>query len=201
MVNYSELAKDVWISSPTAKSWLSLLVTSGLIVLKESNMSLFQFLASDNILDEVDNTHIEFISINDAIERNIEIADFILNDSEKNRDEKIIMICDSEELLYELEIKSDMYYSSDYAEEYSNKEYFYALNWRFTIDRSKQLYDYLIKQLEDVVEIEIWSIWLDSYESAKTRRISAKELTVEDLYFLDISKGFKYSECLVITKY
>jgi hypothetical protein len=163
-------------------------------------MSLFQFLASDKILDEVDNTHVEFISINDAIERNIEIADFILNDTKKNRDEEIIMICDSEELLDELEIKSEMYYSSDYAEEYSNKKYFYAMNWRFTIDRSKQLYDYLIKQLKDVEEIEIWSIWLDSHESAKTRRISTEEITVKDLYFLDISKGFKYPECLVVTK-
>ncbi len=35
MVNYSELAKDVGISSPTAKNWLSLLVTSGLVVLIE----------------------------------------------------------------------------------------------------------------------------------------------------------------------
>lgn len=35
MVNYSELAKDVGISSPTAKSWLSLLVTSGIVVLIE----------------------------------------------------------------------------------------------------------------------------------------------------------------------
>lgn len=35
MVNYSELAKDVGISSPTAKTWLSLLVTSGIIVLVE----------------------------------------------------------------------------------------------------------------------------------------------------------------------
>lgn len=35
MVNYSELDKDVGISSPTAKSWLSLLVTSGIIVLVE----------------------------------------------------------------------------------------------------------------------------------------------------------------------
>lgn len=90
-------------------------------------MSLFQFLASDKILDEVDNTYVEFISINDAIERNIKIADFILNDTKKNRDEKIIMICDSEELLDELEIKSDMYYSSDYAEEYSKREYFSSL--------------------------------------------------------------------------
>lgn len=35
MVNYSEIAKDVGISSPTAKSWLSLLVTTGLVVLIE----------------------------------------------------------------------------------------------------------------------------------------------------------------------
>ncbi len=35
MVNYSELAKDVGISSPTAKKWLSLLVVSGIIVLVE----------------------------------------------------------------------------------------------------------------------------------------------------------------------
>ncbi|MBM7560923.1 ATP-binding protein [Fusibacter tunisiensis] len=35
MVNYSDLAKDVGISSPTAKHWLSLLVSSGLVVLIE----------------------------------------------------------------------------------------------------------------------------------------------------------------------
>lgn len=35
MVNYSELAKDVGISSPTAKSWLSILVTSGIVILVE----------------------------------------------------------------------------------------------------------------------------------------------------------------------
>lgn len=35
MVNYVELGKDVGISSPTAKSWLSLLVSSGIVVLVE----------------------------------------------------------------------------------------------------------------------------------------------------------------------
>ena len=35
MLNYSELARDVGISSPTAKKWLSLLVSSGLVVLIE----------------------------------------------------------------------------------------------------------------------------------------------------------------------
>ena len=35
MVNYSELSKDVGISVPTAKKWLSILVTSGIVVLVE----------------------------------------------------------------------------------------------------------------------------------------------------------------------
>ncbi len=35
MVNFSELAKDVGISSPTAKQWLSILVSSGIITLVE----------------------------------------------------------------------------------------------------------------------------------------------------------------------
>ena len=35
MLNYSELAKDVGITSPTAKHWLSILVTSGIVVLIE----------------------------------------------------------------------------------------------------------------------------------------------------------------------
>lgn len=35
MVSYAELAKDVGISAPTAKQWLSILVTSGIIILIE----------------------------------------------------------------------------------------------------------------------------------------------------------------------
>ena len=35
MVNYSELAKDVGISAPTAKQWLSILVSSGIVTLVE----------------------------------------------------------------------------------------------------------------------------------------------------------------------
>jgi hypothetical protein len=51
MVNYSELAKDVGISSPTAKSWLSLLVTSGLVVLVEPyfNNSLKRIVKAPNM--------------------------------------------------------------------------------------------------------------------------------------------------------
>lgn len=39
MVNYTELARDVGISSPTAKQWLSILITSGIVALVEPYFS------------------------------------------------------------------------------------------------------------------------------------------------------------------
>ncbi|PKM53283.1 MAG: hypothetical protein CVV00_13075 [Firmicutes bacterium HGW-Firmicutes-5] len=51
MVNYSESAKEVGISSPTAKSWLSLLTTSGIIVLVEPcfNNALKRIVKAPNV--------------------------------------------------------------------------------------------------------------------------------------------------------
>lgn len=161
-------------------------------------MSLFQFLASDKILEEIENPYVEFISVNEARERNIELADFILKNSKINRDEKMIMVCDSEEHLDEPEIKHDMYYSHQYAQEYSKKQYFAELKWRYTNERAEQLHDYLIEQFKNVNEIEIWSIWLDDHEAARIRTINIGELTPADLAFLDISKGFVKPECLIV---
>ena len=121
-------------------------------------MSLFQFLASDKLLKEVTNPYMEFISINEAIERNIEVPVLILNNSKIDRNEKIILACESEEHLDELEIKKDMYYSDEYAREYSQKPCYAQLQWRFTKPRATQLYDYLMDQLKYVEEIEIWSM-------------------------------------------
>lgn len=163
-------------------------------------MSSFQFLACDKILEEVNNPHVESISINEATKRNIQIADFILNDPKVNRDEINIMVCDSEEHLDELEIKYDMYYSSEYAKEYSSKQHFSELKWRYTEVRAKQLVDYLIDQLKNVDEIEIWSIWLDDHEVGSIRTINIQELTIADLAFLEFGKGFIRPECLIIKK-
>lgn len=110
-------------------------------------MSSFQFLASHKPLQEVKNPYVEFMSINDAVKRNIALDDFILEDEEIDRDDKIIMICDSEEHLDEIEISDNMYYSSEYAKEYSNKLYFSQLQWRYTKTRAKQIIDYLKQQL------------------------------------------------------
>lgn len=160
-------------------------------------MSQFQFLASDKVLDEVENKYLEFISINEAIKRNIKISDFILNDTKTDRDKKIIMFCDSEDHLDELEIKNDMYYSSEYAKQYSNKECFSQLEWRYTESRATQLISYFKEQLKDLDEIEIWSIWLDDNKSASIKSVNITELSVQDLEFLDSSGK---PTCLIINK-
>lgn len=51
MVNYTELAKDVGISSPTAKHWLSILVSSGIIALVEPyyNNALKRIIKAPNL--------------------------------------------------------------------------------------------------------------------------------------------------------
>jgi hypothetical protein len=124
-------------------------------------MSLFEFLASDKLLKEVKNPYVEFISINEALKRILVVADFMMNDKIFDKDEKSIMLCVSDEHLEEIEIKHDMYYSSEYTKEYSKKQYFSELQWSYTETRAKQLLDYLNEQLISIDEIEIWSIWLD----------------------------------------
>ncbi len=163
-------------------------------------MSLFQFLASDKLLKEVKNPYIEFISINEALKRNIELNNFTMNDTEIDKEDKIIMFCDSEEHFEEIVINHDMYYSSEYAEEYSNKQYFSELHWRYTEARAKQLVDYLKEQLKSSDEVEIWSIWLDDHKSASIKSINVNELSLADLEFLDISNGYEQPKCLVIKK-
>lgn len=161
-------------------------------------MSVFQFLASDKTLKEVENPYLEYISLNEALKRKMDIPEFIVEDTEIDKDEKNIMVCDSEEHLEELVITQDMYYSHEYAKEYSNKQHFFELQWRYTKARAHQLANYLIDQLKNVNEIEVWSIWLDEHESASIRTINIKDLTIADLAFLDMSKGFARPACLIV---
>lgn len=163
-------------------------------------MSSFQFLASDDLLMEVSNPYVELLSINEAIERDIELDDFFLQKTKEDRNEKIILRCDSEEHLNELQITYDRYYSSTAADEYSQKQYFAQINWYYTEARAKQLMDYILEQLEVVNKIEIWSVWLDDDQPARSRTINGKELTITDLTFLDLKEGFQGPECLVVVK-
>ena len=123
-----------------------------------------------------------------------------MNNTEIDKEDKIIMFCDSEEHLEEIELNPEISYSCEYAEEYSNKQYFSELRWRYTETRAKQLVDYLKEQLKSSDEVEIWSIWLDEHKSASIKSINVNELSMADLEFLDISNGYEKPKCLVIKK-
>ncbi|MDF2905254.1 MAG: hypothetical protein K0R34_575 [Herbinix sp.] len=163
-------------------------------------MSLFQFLASNTLLEEVRNPFIEFLSMNEAIRRNIEPGYIMVNDKEIDNDEKIMMICDSEEHLNEIIIFHDMYHSPIYAEEYSEKKYFAELQWQYSKERVNKLIDYLKDQLTFTDEIEIWSIWIDEHKPANIKSVNIDELNIKDLEFLDISKGYETPRGVIIKK-
>jgi uncharacterized protein YpiB (UPF0302 family) len=163
-------------------------------------MSIFQFLASDKLLGEVKNPYVKFISINEALTSTIKLASSIVNDTESDRNERDIKVYDSEEHMEEIEINHDMYYSSKYAKKYSNKQYFSELHWAYTGKRAKQLVDYLKEQLNNLDEIEVWSIWLDEYKSPSIKSININELSVTDLEFLNTFKGYEKPKCLIIKR-
>ncbi|MCZ0702967.1 hypothetical protein J2T56_001138 [Natronobacillus azotifigens] len=97
-------------------------------------------------------------------------------------------------------INHDMYYSPKYAKEYSKKQFFFELQWRYTEVRAKQLIYYLNEQLKNSDEIEIWNIWLDEHESPSIKSINANELSIADLAFLDTINGYEKPKCLLIKK-
>jgi len=123
--------------------------------------------------------------------------------------------------LNEIEITKDMYYSSEYAKEYSNKTYFSQLKWEYTEPRAKSIIDYLKIELKKLDEIEIWSIWLgenielddhiwlsnnkwvdddvwlDYRKPPGIDSISISELSIQDLEFL--GKSYKPT-CLIVNK-
>lgn len=62
-------------------------------------MSSYQFLASDHPFEKLENPFLERLSIREALERNMDIPDFMLENSDMDPEEKIFLLCDTEEHL------------------------------------------------------------------------------------------------------
>ena len=160
-------------------------------------MSQFQFLASDRELPDLQNPYIELLSVNEATARNIEIPANLLQNLLIDRDRKIILSCAEEEHLDELEIKSSMYYSDEYARRYSDKKYFAEINFRYTQSRARDLIRYINDHLQTSGEVELWSIWLGDQQTPVIRSKQLQSLDASDLIFLN---GFSNAECLLINR-
>ena len=60
-------------------------------------MSRFDFIASDRPIPEVENPYIQIFSVNEALEKGIEVPKVLLEKADLDRNKKVILICDSEE--------------------------------------------------------------------------------------------------------
>ena len=61
------------------------------------NMSLFNFIASDRPIPEVENPYIETFSVNEALEKGIKVPEVLLEKADLDRNKKVMLTIDSEE--------------------------------------------------------------------------------------------------------
>lgn len=163
-------------------------------------LSYYHFLASDQKLTEIINPRVETISINEALRRNASVADFLLDDETIDRDEKILLFSEDKEALDELEITKDLYFPKDYASSYSDKKYFSEIHGRYSDSRVKELHAYLVLEMKDTAEIEVWRVEADEYETPEVWTVTLEDFEAKDLAFLNYKNARNKTICLVIHK-
>ena len=162
-------------------------------------MSSYQFLAADQPISGKANPYIQHLSINEALAVEMDLPDFLLENPDIDRDEPLIMVCDSEAHLEELEITPVKDVPSS-VKHYTAKPFVLELKWKYTDERAAELIGYLRDQLAGTAQIEIWSIWLDETVQAAVHPVIASDLQIADLKFLDLGQGSRLPEGLSISR-
>ncbi len=166
-------------------------------------MSLYQFLASSKPIKEKINPYIEHLSVNDMIARGMEVPFNLVNHT-INPDEKIILWCDTEEHMDEIEIlrQEEMPYPD--VEKFTNKPNIATLSWRYTDARAEELIQYLKEALSsdsELFELELWQIWLaDSIDGLKVHEFNVNDLNVSVLREHMGQNHFEHPVCLRILR-
>lgn len=161
-------------------------------------MSIFNFIASDRPMPEVENPYIQTFSVNEALEKGIEVPEVLLEKADLDRDKKIMLTFDSEEHMGELEIF--VVSSFHEAERYTKKAYISEIQWRYTKERGKQLKEYIHQLLEDTNEVELWRTWYDDQAEPIIYRLRESELRLQHIEQVFKNKGFERPEGIVIQK-
>lgn len=161
-------------------------------------MSIFSFIASDRPIPEIENPYIQIFSVNEALEKGIKVPEVLLEKADLDRNKKIILICDSEEHMDELEIFDAR--ASHEAERYTKKTYISKIQWRYTKERGKQLKEYIHQLLEDTNEVELWRIWYDDQAEPIIYRINESEFRLRHIEKVFKDKGFERPEGIIIQK-
>lgn len=161
-------------------------------------MSLYQFLASNEPIKEKINPYIEHLSVNDMIARGMEVP-FNLRNHTINPDDKIVLWCDTEEHMDEIQILLQEENPYPDVEKFTHKPYIATLSWRYTDARAEALIQYLKEALSDAQELELWQIWLaDSIDGLKVHEFRIDDLTVAVLREHLGNNHFEHPICLKI---
>ena len=131
-------------------------------------MSVLFYFASDNPLEEIENPHYKHFSINEAIERGIEVPDFVLNSTIIDKDKPNVILWSDLGMRKEIDPITrkvvDNGVNDDFSvrpfefwpEIYSMKKNLAELCWDvYSEGRAKHIVEYIRKHMEQANEMEI----------------------------------------------
>jgi hypothetical protein len=173
-------------------------------------LSFQTFLASDVPLPEVENTHVKWMSVNEAIEKGVNLPGMVLNSATIDRDKPgVILWVDSQENMDEITIRTEekAYLGRDDSPLETDLPHFATLEWSFTKERAEKLIAYIWEHLKKAAEIEVWNLWVgyeETVPATRKRTVYADELRVEyfeKMFYCGQNKGdWQEYDCLSIKR-
>jgi len=146
-------------------------------------MSRFHYFASDTVLEERKNPYIEMLSVNQALEKGIDVKlDWFGVGFDRDKPGVILFCAEEDKMGYPniYTFQKDDYYDRIGTE----KTFCAALEWSWSEENIKVVLDYIRSQMEETEELEIWSVWLGNdviMENVEKSVYKMNELSVEVL--------------------
>lgn len=161
-------------------------------------MSVYQFLASDEVLKNVKNEKVMFFSIKEALKRGITLNKKLIANIDENKKD-VIMYFKKKEDLGEISISLEIEDMKIYSDNYTNKKYRCRLSWDYTEERAEQLINYIKQHLKKTKEIELWEIWMGEKEKPSVECCKLCELDNKKIKKI-FGNGFKEPMCLRVVR-
>ncbi|MDO5294272.1 MAG: hypothetical protein Q4F05_16160 [bacterium] len=163
-------------------------------------MSRFLYVASDHQMEEQPNPYVEVLSINEAIEKGLELELDMFNQSVDRDKPGVILWVEDEEKL-EVPEFCDIENKEYYDEIITKKPYCIEVQGNIRESNADIVVSYIKKNVEKGQELEFWKVWLDEEirpDFHDIELISINDLTNEKL--LEVINSQTYPMCLRIYK-
>jgi hypothetical protein len=172
-------------------------------------MSYSTFLASDTPMPDMKNPHEQFLSVNEALAKGIEMSNLVLDSATIDRDEPgVILWFDNEDNLGEITIRSTeqpYHFTDDYGNPPDTAlKCLSSLEWKYTDERANKLIGYIRKHLETATVLEVWNTWIgggrDFSKGTKKYNVGINELSLVDLEKLFAYDSNEQYDCIAVRR-